>query len=228
MSKTIIVKYERGGDSFEILAYNDIAYDYVTGKVSDPLSAVEVEEIYKDAKKGERQSSEKIRKAFGTEDIKTIVGIILKNGNVPISTEQKNKLIEEKRKQIIDIIATNSVDPKTGLPNPPLRIENAMSEVKINIDPFKSASEQVNAVLEKISPLLPIKFSIAKIEVIVPAAFANKCYGILKRYNIKNEQWLGDGSLKVIVEFPAGMQNEFFDRINKATEGAAETKIISR
>ena len=224
--KTVVVKYSRNGESFEILVDADMAYEYITGKRSDPLSVLEAEEIFKDAKKGERQREDNISKAFGTTDISKVVDVILKNGNVPITTEQRSKMIEEKRKQIIDIIATNSIDPRTGAPNPPLRIENAMREIKASLDPFKSASEQVEGVIDKLRSILPIKFATAKIQVTIPADSANRCYGILKRFGIKSEEWLPDGSLRAVIEFPAGMQNDFFDKINKATQGRADTKVL--
>jgi ribosome maturation protein SDO1 len=222
----VIAKYERGGLTFEILVNSDLAFDYVNGKGTDPLKVVEAEEIFKDARKGERQSPEKIQKVFGTTDLGKVIDTILKHGNVPITTEQRNKFIEEKRKQIIAIIAKNSIDPRTKAPNPPLRIENAMREAKISIDPFKSANEQIDDVVKKINALIPIKFAVAKIEVTIPADAANGCYGILKQYGLKSEKWLQDGSLNAVVEFPAGMQGEFFDRINKATQGRVETKLI--
>ncbi|MCL4389523.1 ribosome assembly factor SBDS [Candidatus Marsarchaeota archaeon] len=225
-SKMVIAKYERGGLTFEILVNSDLAFDYVNGKGTDPLKVVEAEEIFKDARKGERQSPEKIQKVFGTTDLGKVIDTILKHGNVPITTEQRNKFIEEKRKQIIAIIAKNSIDPRTKAPNPPLRIENAMREAKISIDPFKSANEQIDDVVKKINALIPIKFAVAKIEVTIPADAANGCYGILKQYGLKSEKWLQDGSLNAVVEFPAGMQGEFFDRINKATQGRVETKLI--
>ena len=224
--KTVVIKYARNGETFEILADADMAYEYITGKRSDPLSVLETEEIFKDAKKGERQSEGKVSKAFGTTDMAKVVDIILKNGNVPITTEQRSKMVEEKRKQIIDLIATNSIDPRTGAPNPPLRIENAMKEIKVSIDPFKAASEQVESIIAKLSPILPIKFATAKIQVTIPADSANRCYGILKRFGLKSEEWLSDGSLRAVLEFPAGMQNDFFDRINKATQGRADTKAL--
>ncbi|MCL5115027.1 MAG: ribosome assembly factor SBDS [Candidatus Marsarchaeota archaeon] len=225
-SKMVIAKYERGGLTFEILVNSDLAFDYVNGKGTDPLKVVEAEEIFKDARKGERQSPEKIQKVFGTTDLGKVIDTILKHGNVPITTEQRNKFIEEKRKQIIAIIAKNSIDPRTKAPNPPLRIENAMREAKISIDPFKSANEQIDDVVKKINALIPIKFAVAKMEVTIPADAANGCYGILKQYGLKSEKWLQDGSLNAVVEFPAGMQGEFFDRINKATQGRVETKLI--
>ncbi len=224
--KSVIVKLNRGGEEFEIFVDSELAYEYVTGKRSDPMSVLEVEEIFKDARKGERQSEEKIKKIFGTNDIAKVVEYILKNAEIPLTTEQRNRLLDEKRKQIIDIIAKNSVDPRTNAPNPPLRIENAMKEAKISIDPFKNASEQIDEIVKKLNMYMPIKFTTVKIEVIIPAEFANKCYGILKHYGLKSEQWLSNGSLEATLEFPAGMRDDFFDRMNSATQGRAEIKIV--
>ena len=226
MSKTVIVKYHREGSDFEILVNSDLAYEYITGKRSDPLVVLEVEEVFKDAKKGDRIGEDKIRKAFGTTDIAKISDIMLKNGEVPITTEQRNKLLEEKRKQIVEIIARNSIDPRTNAPNPPLRIENAMREGRVTIDPFKNATEQIDEVVKKIHMIMPIKFTNVKIEVTIPAEYANRSFGVLKRYGMKSDQWLGDGSLSATLEFPAGMQTEFFDRINSATQGKAVVKIV--
>ena len=101
-----------------------------------------------------------------------------------------------------------------------------MKEAKVPIDPFKNANEQVEAVVKKISMLLPIKFTNIKIEVIIPADSVNRCYNTLKQFGLKSEEWMGNGALKAVVEFPAGMQNELYDKLNKATQGRVETKIL--
>jgi ribosome maturation protein SDO1 len=225
-SKTVIVKLHRNGEEFEIFVNSDLAYEYITGKRPDPLTVLESEDIFKDARKGERQSEERIRKAFGTTELQKVAEAILKHGEVPITTEQRNKLIEEKRRQIIEIIARNSIDPRTNAPNPPLRVENAMKEAKASIDPFKGATEQIDEIVKKINMIMPIKFTTAKVEVTIPAEYANRAYGTLKRYGLKSEKWLDNGSLYASLEFPAGMQNEFFDRINSATQGKAIIKVL--
>ncbi len=227
MSKTVIAKYSFGGENFEIFVDSDKAYDFINGKIKDPLSALQVEEIFKDANKGDRQNKEALQKAFGTQDLATIVAKILKNGNVPITTEQRNKMLEEKRKEIINIIARNSIDPRTNAPYPPQRIENAFEEFKVSVDPFKPASEQVDDIVKKLSLHLPIKFATVKIEVTIPPEYTNRAYPILKQYGLKSEKWLQDGSLFASLEFPAGLQSYFFDKINSATKGSASTKIIS-
>lgn len=225
-SKTVIVKMHKDGNEFEIFVNSDLAYEYITGKRSDPLTVLETEDIFRDARKGERQSDDKIKKVFGTTEIAKVAEIILKHGDVPITTEQRNKLLEEKRKQIVEIIAKNSIDPRTNAPNPPLRIENAMREGRVSIDPFKGSAEQIDEVIKKINMIMPIKFAVAKIEVTIPPEYANRSYGTLKKYGLKSEQWLSNGSLQATLEFPAGMQTEFFDRINSATQGKAIVKVL--
>jgi ribosome maturation protein SDO1 len=227
MSKKVIAKYTIAGENFEIFVDSDKAYDFISGKISNPIAALEVEDIFKDANKGDRQSQDKIRKAFNTDDMEKIVGTILKNGNVPLTTEQRNKLLEDKRKQIVNIIATNAIDPRTNAPHTIQRIENAMKETKITIDPFKQASEQIDGIIKKLSTLLPIKFATVKIEVTIQPQYSNRSYSLLKQYGLKSEKWLSDGSLSASLEFPAGLQSEFFDKINNATKGTAVVKITS-
>ncbi|MGC8586690.1 MAG: ribosome assembly factor SBDS [Candidatus Micrarchaeia archaeon] len=226
MSKAVIAKYSVSGENFEILVDSDLAYEYITGKRSDPLSVLEADEVFKDANKGERQNQEKLKKAFNTTDLAKIVDIILKKGNVPITTEQRNKLMEEKKRQIINTIARNAIDPRTNAPHPAQRIENAMNEARITIDPFKNANEQIEPILKKLSLILPIKFANVTIEVTIPPDSANRCYNLLKQYGLKSEKWLGDGSLDATLEFPAGLQTEFFDKLNGLTHGNAITKIL--
>ncbi len=227
MSKTVIAKYAAQGETFEILVDSDKAYAYITGKLPDPLSALEVEDVFRDANKGDRQSQDKLKKVFGTEDLSKIAGVILKSGNVPLTTEQRSRMLEEKRKQIVNIIATNAIDPRTNAPHPALRIENAMKEARVNVDPFKPATEQVDAIVKKLSTQLPLKFSVVKMEVTIPVQYANRCYGLLKQYGLKSERYLQDGSLQASLEFPAGLQSEFFDKLNGATKGSAVANITS-
>ncbi|MCL5008704.1 MAG: ribosome assembly factor SBDS [Candidatus Marsarchaeota archaeon] len=224
MSKTVVAKYSHMGEEFEIFVDSDLAYDFIIGKIKDPLKVLQAEEVFKDANKGERQSQDKIKKVFNTTDIIQITETILKKGEVPITTEQRNKLVQEKKKQIINIIAINSIDPRTNAPHTSQRIESAMEQARVNIEPFKSATEQVEAVLKRINPILPIKFATMKIEVNIPASYANRCYGVLKHYGIKSEEWLSNGSLKANLEFPAGLRDEILEKLNSLTKGEIQIK----
>lgn len=224
MSKTVTAKYTHMGETFEILVDSDQAYDYITGKQKNPLAPLQAEEIFKDANKGEKQSQDKIKKVFNTVDLAQVVDIILKKGQLPITTEQRHKMVQEKRKQIVNIIAVNSIDPRTGAPHPAQRIDKALDDAKINIDPFKNANEQVEEILKKINMVLPLKFATAKLEVLIPAAYAGRCFNMLKQYGAKSEEWQSNGSLKARLEFPAGLRDELYDKLNSLTKGEVQIK----
>ena len=60
----------------------------------------------------------------------------MKKGELNLTTEQRKKMISEKRKQLVTFIAKTYVDPRSHLPHPPLRIEQAIEDGRISIDPF--------------------------------------------------------------------------------------------
>ena len=120
---------------------------------------------------------------------------MLKHGDVPITTEQRNKLLEEKRRQIVEIIARNSIDPRTNAPNPPLRIENAMREGRVTIDPFKGATEQIDEVVKKIHMIMPIKFTTVKMEVTIPAGVRQQVVRRAPSVSIGGQRLAGGGDL---------------------------------
>jgi len=228
LDKAIIASYDREGEHFELFLDPDNAYLYLEGSKKDLRNILVVDEVFEDAKNGERHKAEAIKKAFGTTDIFEILKIMLEKGEVQLTTEQKRKKLEETRKKILAIICMEAIDARTKAPIPIQRLENALEQVRIHIDPFKDPREQVPGIVKLLLPLIPIKFEKINIAVKVPAAHAHRCYGTLKSYGIKKEQWLGDGSLVVMIEIPAGMQGEVFDRLNKLTAGQIETKIIER
>jgi ribosome maturation protein SDO1 len=116
------------GDTFEILVDPDNALKYKMGE-KIPISKVLIyEEIYTDAKKGIRASEEQLLKAFKTKDKLAIATKILTEGTLQITSEQRHRLIEEKKRQIIEFISKSAVDPRTKLPHPPQRVELAMEQ----------------------------------------------------------------------------------------------------
>jgi len=226
LDKAVVVKFDFCGERFELFVDPDAAYLYKTGQKKDLLNMLVVEEVFKDARKGERHTEQELKKAFQTTDVMKIAEIMLAKGEVPLTTEQKKRLLEEKTKKIVAILARECVDPRTGAPHPPQRIEKAMEEAKVHIDAFKSADAQIDEVLKSLRLLLPLKFEKVKIAVRVPAEHAPRAFGILKEFHVTQEEWQNNGSLIAVVEMPAGMQSDFYNRINKATGGTVETRIV--
>ncbi len=218
----------KGQDKFEILVKPQQALDYKLGKQVDIGQLLMIEEVYSDSSKGTRASSDKLQKHFGTTDPLKVAEEIMKTGELQLTTDQRRQLVEEKRRQIVSIITRNAIDPRTGAPHPPLRIEQAMEQIRLSIDPYKSAEEQAKSVIEELRPILPLKMEQMKVAVKVFPEHAARAYNALKGFgNVSREEWGPDGSLAAVVEMPAGLYGSFLDRVGKLTQGTIQTKVLT-
>ncbi len=223
----LIARYESKGHRFEVLIDQKLVDLVKSGKNVNVSEYMATDMVFKDSSKGDRASEEVIREVFGTEDFQTVVMEIVKKGQVQLTTEQRRKMLEEKRRQVVEIIARESMNPQSGTPHPPQRIEKAMEEARVRVDPFKSAEEQVNDVLKAIRVLLPIRFEHVKMEIEVPGTEYGKIYAeMAKLGQIQKEDWKNNGNYNAIVEIPAGVQDQLYDFLNKRTKGNVNIKLI--
>jgi ribosome maturation protein SDO1 len=222
-SKISIVRLTLGGNKFEILVKPDPALEYKVGKKIDLSSVLISDEIYSDANKGSRAASDKLIKYFRTSDTLEVARQIITRGELSLTTDQRRKMVEEKKKQIIQYINKSYVDPKTHLPHPIMRIESALGEVRLTVDPFKPAEDQAKNVVEALRKILPLKSENLLLTVTIPAQFSSRSYSLLKSTVIfKEEQWLTDGTLRVKLEINAGMRGSLLDRLGSVSKGTAQ------
>ncbi len=223
----VIARIEKQGEKFEVMVKPDAVQRLRDGKDVDLMSELAIDQIFKDAHKGSKASEEKMQEFFGTTDALPVAKQVILHGEIQLTTEQRRQMLEQKRKQIVQYIAQNAINPQTSTPHPPQRIEIAMDEAKVHIDPFKSVEEQVKDVLDALRPLIPIRFEKARIAVRLTAEDSAKCYGDLKAFGtILKEEWSSAGAWIGVVEMPAGMQTDFFERLNAKTKGNAEIKVL--
>ena len=205
----------------------DPALDYKLGKIKDISSILVSDEVYENSSKGTRVSSEKLQKIFKTNDTLIIAEKILQKGDLNLTTEQRRKMTTEKRKQIITFIAKTFVDPRSHLPHPPQRIEQAITDAHVNIDPFKSVEEQIKDIVENLRSIIPLKSENLLLEISVPAQYVAKSYSVLKSTGtLKKEDWQTDGSLKAILEIPAAVRPNVIDRLGAVTKGTAFVEVL--
>ena len=227
MADVTVVKYSYEGEKFEILVKPDPALDYKLGKKKDISSVLVSDEIYTDSGKGTKPSSDKLLKSFKTEDQTEIAQIILQKGDLNLTTDQRRKMVDDKKKQIVVFIAKTYVDPKTHLPHPPLRIEQAMKDARISVDPQKNVDEQVKDIVDKLRSIIALKSENLQLEIIIPAQYASQSYAVLKSVgSLKKEEWQNNGSLKAILEIPAAARPNVIDRLGSITKGSASVEVI--
>ena len=227
LEDAIIARYESHGESFEILIDPKAVQLMKDGKKVNLLDHLVIDTIFKNSRKGTRATDESMTKIFNTTDPVEIAKAIVLKGEVQLTTEQRHVMQESKRKAIIEHIARNAVNPQTGAPHPPVRIEAAMEEARVHVDPFKPVEVQVKGVLDALRPLLPIKFDTVRIATHLSGEEYGKCYEDMLHFGkISKEEWQKDGSWIGVVEMPAGMQGEYLDRLNAKTRGDVQTKIL--
>ncbi len=215
-------RIKKTGKHFEIVVDLDNALKFKKGESSE--TGAESDRIFTDIKKGNVASEKDLNEAFGTSDADEIIKRIIKEGEVLVTQEYRDEEKENKIKQIVDFLSRNTINPQTGNPHTPERIKRAIEEAHVNIKNVP-VDNQINEIVEGISKIIPIKIETKKVKITVPAIHTGKAYSIIGQYK-EEENWLNDGSLEVIVNIPAGMIMDFYDKLNSATHGSVLTQEI--
>jgi ribosome maturation protein SDO1 len=226
LKNNVIARFESHGERFEIIVSPDAIERIRDG---GPLNMDDLasEIIFSDAKKGNKASVDKMGEVFNTSSIEEIAKIIIIKGDVQLTTEQRSKMQRNKRNRIIETISKNAMDPQTKAPHPRQRIELAMEQAGVHVDPFKPVSEQVKTIIETLRPIIPISMENVRISVKIPAEFIGRAYGVARNFGaLEREDWQSDGSWVGIVRIAAGLQTEFYEKLNDLTKGNVSTKIL--
>lgn len=228
LDDAIVARLETHGETFEILL-DPKAMDLVKqGKEVDLSEYLAVEDVFKDARKGTRPESSKVREVFGTEDPAEVARHIIQKGEVQITAQQRKELLDAKYRRIVAYIAANAINPQTKLPHPPKRIEIALEEGKFHADPMRSFDREIEEAMKVLRPLLPIRFEKSRIAIRIKADDYGRCYDELCRYGIVDrEEWTNDGFWIGTMEIPAGLIDEIAEKLKSRTKGNAAVKLLT-
>ncbi len=226
LEDAVTARLQSHGEKFEILVDPDLALKVKKGENVDFSELLAIDTVFKDAAKGEAQSSEAVNKAFGSTDTEIVAKKIIAHGTVHLTTEQRRAIKEARERELIEFISKNAVNPQTGAPHPAKRIENALKEAKIRVDESKSVEEQLPVILKELQKAIPISMQQLQLAVKIGAEYSGKASPILHRFKVLKEQWQNDGSLIAVVELPAGLRQNFLDELNSVCHGNCETKAL--
>ncbi len=226
--KQAIARLKVRDKKFEVIVDPDKAWLFKKGEQEVDIHEVLLGEfIYYDARRGLKASETELKQIFKTDDVYEIAIHIVKRGELQLTAEQRREMIEAKKRQIVEFISRNCIDPRTGLPHPPKRIELAIENAKVSIDPFKPVEVQVNEVIKALARILPLKIAKALVAVKIPPQYVGKAYGVLSKIGkIIRSNYLSDGSWSVELEIPAGLQGTLVEEVAKMTKGKGEVRII--
>jgi len=227
LDNAVIARLESHGETFEILLDPNIVKHLKDGREVEITDHLAVDAVFKNAGKGTHPAEDKIKEAFGTDNIAEIARRIVSKGEIQITSEQRKEMLEAKRNRIISYIARNAINPQTKTPHPPARIELALTEAKFHVDPFKSVESQVDEAMQLLRPMIPIRFEKSRVAVKMKADDYGKCFDDLIHFGIvEREEWQADGSWIGVMEIPAGVISEMTAKLNDKTRGHAGVKLL--
>ncbi|MFT4921177.1 MAG: ribosome maturation protein SDO1 [Haloarculaceae archaeon] len=229
LDEAVTARLESHGERFEVLVDPDAALTIKRGEFEGDLEEViAAEDVFEDASRGDRPPEDALEDVFETTEPLEIIPEVIKRGEIQITADQRREMQEQKRKQLINRITRNAVNPQMDdAPHPPERIESALEETDFRVDPMEPVENQVEEALDELRPVIPIRFDTVKVAVQLPADYAGSGQAKIREFgDLEREEWQPDGSWIGVVEFPAGLQNDFYDLVNEVSSGEAETQII--
>lgn len=229
LEEAVTARLESHGERFEVLVDPDGALamkrDEFEGELEDVIAA---EDVFENASRGDRPPENALEEVFETTAPMEVIPEVIKRGEIQITADQRREMKEKKRKDLINRITRNAVNPQMeDAPHPPERIESALEETDFRVDPMEPVENQVDEALDALRPVIPIRFDTVTVAVQVPADYAGSAQAKIRGFgDLESEEWQPDGSWIGVIEFPAGMQNEFYDLVNEVSSGNAETQIV--
>jgi len=226
LDDAVLARLEKGGKRYEALVDPDLVEQWKEDSTDINLDDfMAMDEIFHDARAGERPTEEALLKTFETLDVASILRIILTKGSIQLTTAQRKARVENMRQQIIHHIHSQSIDPKSKSPHPRTRIELALDESKYSVDPFKRLEDQVKDAIARLKPLIPLSFESVRLAFRIPGSAYGSVSQILRTHQQK-EGWLENGDWACVVEIPAGMKGDLIGQVLKRANNA-EVKELS-
>jgi ribosome maturation protein SDO1 len=229
LDEAVTARLESHGERFEVLVDPDAALAIKRGEFEGDLEdVIAAEDVFEDASSGDRPAENALEEVFGTTDPLEVIPEVIRGGEIQITADQRREMQEQKRRQLINQITRNAVNPQMDdAPHPPERIESALEETDFRVDPMEPVESQVDDALDALRPVIPIRFDTVTVAVQLPPDYAGSGQAQVREFgDLEREEWQSDGSWVGVLQFPAGMQNDFYDLVNEVSSGEAETQII--
>jgi ribosome maturation protein SDO1 len=222
LDDAVLARFEWGGERFEILvnpaSVDSWRKDHESVQLDELLAT---DSVWSDARNGDRPTKSSLENAFGTTELRACVEKILEKGSIQLTTAQRKQIIEENKRKIVNEIAQTATDPKTKMPHPRTRIENALDEIRFSVDPFKSIEGQVEDAVAALRPHIPLQFITVRLAFKIKGSDYGAANQILRDL-IQKDEWLSDGSWACVVEVPGGMKN---DLISKVADRSSDLEV---
>lgn len=226
MPHDMLVRYKHGKSTFELATHPGTVTKYRNEKDTSLTDVLVTDVVFTNYSKGERASDAELRAAFGEGETKEkILEKIIQKGEVQLSAAERKEKLEARRREIIEYIHRNYVDPKTLHPLPVMRIEQALEAIRPRIDTDQAVDRQVAQMSVKLMACMPMKKHQMGGTIKVSHAFLGSANGIIRSYcTVSREHYTSEGAVLEVLVAP-GDYDALLKALNSATKGTFQFEI---
>ncbi|KAH3680861.1 hypothetical protein WICPIJ_008074 [Wickerhamomyces pijperi] len=158
LTNVAIVRMKKGKKKFEIACYQNKVQDFRSNVEKDIEEVIQIPHVFTNVSKGQFAPNDELQKAFGTTDQDKIILEILQKGEIQLSEKERQAKGNQVQAEVLQIISTKCINPKTKKRYTPTMIQKAISELKINIISTKAAKLQALEIIRQLvaSQVIPI------------------------------------------------------------------------
>ncbi|KNC51284.1 shwachman-Bodian-Diamond syndrome protein [Thecamonas trahens ATCC 50062] len=212
------VRIKKGKATYEVLTHPNTINGYRDGAVALD-SCLAVEQVFRNSSKGETVALSELQDAFGLETEMDVARLILDEGEVMLNAADRKAKMDEVHRAVVAFIHKHFVDPKSMSPHPLVRIENALVEAKVRLDMDTSAEDQVNGVIKKLRPIIPLKKAELEATVTLSHAKMGAALGVLHGHaQVGHTDYTADGCVVSIGLLPGDLDG-LVAALDKCTSG---------
>lgn len=109
-----LVRLKKGKKRFEIACYKNKVLEWRSGTETDLDNVLQIPSVFLNVSKGQTAPTADLSKAFGKDmSVEKIVLEILNKGELQVGEKERHAELDRMHAEVIDIVASKVVDPKT-------------------------------------------------------------------------------------------------------------------
>jgi len=220
-----LVRYQKGKKKFEIMTKPDAVTKYNEGKLGfDNVCCTTT--IFTNQKKGEQAKESDLQEVFETSNEDEVCKLILKMGTLQLTAKEREAKVKQKRQEILHYIHSNWEDPKSKLPHPLVRLENAFKAKKCKVDVEGDVVKQAEDAVKKMQGDLTFaKISQIQGVLTVGMKYMGVIEGMIRKFVTVDKVDYAGSSVVYSFEASRGGLEKFQGALFKPTDGNYNLKL---
>lgn len=191
---------------------------------------LQAEQVFFSVSKGVLAGQADLEAAWPGKDVKQILQIILKQGEVQMGQAERKIELETLWKDIAQFVAFRCVNSETQRPLTIGLVERAMKELHFSVNPARSAKQQALELITRLAAFMPIKRALMRLRLNLPAMTARGVReavvaspGVSK---VENEAWATNGSLTLTILIDPGAFRAVDEAVRAGTRGGGSVEVL--